>query len=279
MIVIKIQTVYLFLIALAISAVHSFAKDDSYVLKENISYYGESHSDPYLQERCKLDLYYPTTKKGFATVVWFHGGGLKNGNKSISERLKNQGIAVAAVNYRLYPKAKAPAYLEDTAASVAWVFENIESLGGDADKIFVSGSSAGGYLTAMVGLDKRWLAKHNIDADRIAGLIPLAGQMFTHFTIREELNIGKMQVRVDDLAPISHIRNDSPPILFVTGDRTMEMIARWEENAYMYRMMLEVGHPDVRLLELQGFGHAPREPFFPLMLKEMDRVLKTYPKG
>ena len=47
----------------------------------------------------------------------------------------------------------------------------------------------------------------------------------------------------------------------------------------MYRMMLEVGHPDVRLLEFQGYGHAPREPFFPLLLKEMDRVLKTYPKG
>ena len=68
------------------------------------------------------------------------------------------------------------------------------------DKIFVSGSSAGGYLTAMVGLDKRWLAAHGIDADRIAGLIPLAGQMFTHFTVREERGIGKTEVLVDDRA-------------------------------------------------------------------------------
>ena len=269
-----LRNLYLCLVTLSISALPSIAKESSYALKENISYYSDSSSDAYLQERCKLDLYYPKNEKGFATVVWFHGGGLKNGNKKIADRLKNQGIAVAAVNYRMYPKAKAPAYLEDTAASVAWVFKNIESLGGDPDKVFVSGSSAGGYLTAMVGLDKRWLAAHDIDADQIAGLIPLAGQMFTHFTVREERGIGKHQVLVDDLAPISHIRSDAPPILFVTGDRTMEMIARWEENAYMYRMMLEVGHPDARLLELQGFGHAPGEPFYPLLLKEMNRVLK-----
>ncbi|HIG28099.1 MAG TPA: alpha/beta hydrolase [Verrucomicrobiales bacterium] len=270
----KLRTLYLCLITMAISPVSILGQEDSYGLKENISYYSDSHSDPYLQERCKLDLYYPKDKKDFATVVWFHGGGLKNGNKSIAGRLKNQGIAVAAVNYRLYPKAKAPAYLEDTAASIAWVFKNIEQYGGSTEKIFVSGSSAGGYLTGMVGLDKRWLGAHGINADQIAGLIPLAGQMFTHFTIREERGIGKTQVMVDDLAPISHIRNDAPPILFVTGDRTMEMIARWEENAYMYRMMLEVGHPDARLLELQGYGHAPQEAFYPLLLKEMNRVLK-----
>lgn len=256
--------------------VTAVAEDTTYKLEENLPYYSEkvAKTNPYLKERCKLDLYYPGNHSGYATVVWFHGGGLKNGNKSIGDRLKDQGIAVAAVNYRLFPKAKAPAYLEDTAAAVAWVFKNIESYGGDPEKIFVSGSSAGGYLTAMVGLDKRWLADHDVDADRIAGLIPLAGQMFTHFTIREERGLGRTQVQVDDLAPISHIRKDAPPILFVTGDRTLEMIARWEENAYIYRMLLEVGHPDVRLLELQGYGHAPREPFFPLLLREMDRVLK-----
>ena len=36
-----------------------------------------------MKERCKLDLYQPTDKKGFATVVWFHGGGLRGGKKSI----------------------------------------------------------------------------------------------------------------------------------------------------------------------------------------------------
>jgi len=257
-------------------AVNASAQNSDYGLKENIHYYSDkvTNSDDYIEERCVLDIYYPKKEKNFATVVWFHGGGLKNGNKSIDERLKNQGLAIVAVNYRLYPKGKSPQYIEDAAAAIAWTFKNIKSYGGDVDKIFISGSSAGGYLTAIVGLDKRWLSAHDIDADRIAGLAPLAGQMFTHFTIREEQGIGKTQVMVDDLAPISHIRNDAPPILLVTGDRTMEMIARWEENTYMHRMLLEVGHPDVRLLELDGYGHSPREAFYPLLLKEVDRVLK-----
>jgi len=247
-----------------------------YATRENIHYYSDAvnRSAPYINERCVLDIYHPTNKNGFATVVWFHGGGLKNGNKRIPNRLKSQGIAVVAVNYRLYPKAKAPSYLEDSAAAVAWTFKNIESLGGDPQKIFVSGSSAGGYLTAMIGLDKRWLNVHDVDADRIAGLIPLAGQMLTHFTVREERGIDRTTMVIDDLAPLSHLRSDAPPILLVTGHREKEMLGRYEENAYMYRMLKVVGHRDVRLLELDGYGHAPNEPFFPLLLKEMDRVVK-----
>jgi acetyl esterase/lipase len=252
------------------------AADSDYGFKEDVPYYSETEtrSNQYMKERCVLDVYYPKKKKDFATVVWFHGGGLKNGNKSVAERLKNQGIAVVAVNYRLFPRGKAPEYIEDSAAAIAWTFENIESLGGDPNKIFVSGSSAGGYLAAMVGLDRRWLAAHKIDANRIAGLIPLAGQMLTHFTVREERGIDSTTMVIDELAPLSHLRADAPPILFVTGDRELEMLGRYEENAYMYRMLKVVGHPDVRLLELDGYGHAPQEAFYPLLLKEVDRVLK-----
>jgi acetyl esterase/lipase len=258
------------------SALSVLAEEVSYKTKENIHYYGKAktHSDAYIEERCVLDIYYPTNVENFPTVVWFHGGGLKNGNKRVASRLKEQGLAIVAVNYRLFPKAKAPAYLEDTAAAVAWTFKKIKSYGGDPEKIFVSGSSAGGYLTAMVGLDKRWLNAHDIDADRIAGLAPLAGQMLTHFTVREERGIDKTTMVIDDLAPLSHLRADAPPILLVTGDRELEMLGRYEENAYMYRMLKVVGHPDVRLLELDGYGHAPGEAFYPLLLKEIQRVLK-----
>jgi acetyl esterase/lipase len=255
----------------------ALAEPTQYSTQQNVHYYSDSvnDSDPYINERCVLDIYYPTNQKDFATVVWFHGGGLKGGSKHIANRLKEQGIAVVAVNYRLYPKAKAPSYLEDAAAAVAWTFQHIESLGGDPQKIFVSGSSAGGYLTAMVGLDKRWLQAYEIDADRIAGLIPLAGQMLTHFTVREERGIDSKTMVLDDLAPLSHLRADAPPILLVTGDREKEMLGRYEENAYMYRMLKVVGHPDVRLFELDGYGHAPNEPFYPLLLNEMKRVLKA----
>ena len=75
-----------------------------YLFKENISYYGKTIIDDYQKERCKLDLYYPVGVKNFPTVVWFHGGGLKGGEKEVPDLLKDKGIAVVAVNYRLHPK-------------------------------------------------------------------------------------------------------------------------------------------------------------------------------
>jgi len=221
----------------------------------------------YMKERCRLDLYYPTEQAGFATVVWFHGGGLSAGNKSIPAQLKNQKIAVAAANYRLHPKVTCPAYIEDAAAAVAWVFKNIDKYGGDPNRIYVSGHSAGGYLTAMVGLDKRWLAKHDIDANRIAGLIPFSGHTITHFTIRKERGIPAKQPTIDEFAPLFHVRPDAPPLVLLTGDRELEMLGRYEENAYLMRMMKVVGHKQTILHEFQGFDHGMATPGFEILLK------------
>jgi acetyl esterase/lipase len=264
----------LLIIALSPFWIQATAQHSSYTTKQDISYYadGESLADAYIQERCLLDLYYPEGKEGFPTVVWFHGGGLTGGSKSIPEELKGRGMAVVAVNYRLYPKIKAPVYIEDAAASVAWVFNHIEDYGGDPDLIFVSGHSAGGYLTSMVGLDKRWLDKHEIDANRIAGLIPFSGHAITHFTVRTERGIAGTQPIVDDLAPLFHVRKDAPPLLLITGDREMEMMGRYEENAYLMRMMKVVGHPDTRLYEMDGYGHNMLTPAFPLLIREVQRI-------
>lgn len=264
------------LLGLLLWASCSLGVAGEYKTQRDIPYYEETlvKSDAYIAERCVLDIYTPIGIKDFSTVVWFHGGGLKGGNKRIPERLKENGLAIVAVNYRLSPRVKAPTYIEDAAASVAWVFENIRSHGGDPNQIFVSGSSAGGYLTSMVGLDKRWLEVHGIDANRIAGLIPLAGHAITHFTVRAERGIAGTQPVIDELAPLYHVRADAPPILLVTGDREKEMLGRYEENAYFYRMLKVAGHKDVRILEMDGYGHAPKEPFLPLLLTEIKRVLE-----
>ncbi len=254
----------------------SFLHADEYITNQNIHYYPEStnKSDEYINERCILDVYYPKDIKNFATVVWFHGGGLTGGNKEIPEALKNKGICVVGVNYRLYPKVKSPKYIEDAAAAVAWVFKNIAIYGGNPDLIFVSGHSAGGYLTLMVGLDKSWLNKKGIDANNIAGLIPFSGHTITHFTVRQERGIPGTQPIVDSLAPLYHVRPDAPPLLLITGDRELEMLGRYEENAYLMRMMKVCGHKDTRLLELQGYDHGMTEPAFPLLIKEIERIKK-----
>lgn len=81
----------------------------AYTTESDLAYYPDQMSEgqPYIQERCVLNLYYPEGEKGFAAIIWFHGGGLTAGQKEIPEALKQQRVAIIGVNYRLYPKVKA----------------------------------------------------------------------------------------------------------------------------------------------------------------------------
>ena len=203
-------------VCLVIGSTIDLVAQATYQTKENIQYRTGAYLTDYMESQCRLDLYYPTDSTGFATVVWFHGGGLTGGERYIPKELSAQGIAVVPVSYRLAPRVSNPAYLEDAAASVAWVFEHIEEYGGDPARIFVAGHSAGGYLASMVGLDKRWLAKWDIDADEIAGLIPYSGHAITHFQVRKEQGIAGTQPIVDEYAPLYHVRADAPPYVIVT---------------------------------------------------------------
>lgn len=247
-------------------------KTQSDILYRNAN---DANTDDYIKEKCRLDIYYPANRKNFATVVWFHGGGLKYGDKSIPEELKEQGIAVIAANYRLYPKIKCPIYIEDTAAAIAWAFENIEKYGGDPNLIFVSGHSAGGYLSCIIGLDKKYLAKYDIDANIIAGIIPCSGQMITHMVIREERKIPDTQPVVDEFAPLYHVRSDAPPLILITGDRNLEMLGRYEENAYLMRMMNVAGHKKTELYEIAGHDHGEMlKPATTILLKHIKNRCK-----
>ena len=267
---------WLSLLILFFGFLSGISQEITYSSELNIPYYSNKTdtSDRYIQSRCKLDIYFPANKNSFPTVIWFHGGGLKAGNKYLPEKLKAQGIAVIAVNYRLYPKAKSPSYIEDAAAAVAWTLNNIEAFGGDPELVFLSGHSAGGYLTSMVGLDKRWLKKHDLDANQLAGLIPFSGHTITHMTVREERGIPYTQAVIDELAPVFHVRKDAPPLLLITGDRNLEMKGRYEENAYLASMMKATGHEKTTLYELDGYGHSMEEPAFPLLLKMVKKITK-----
>jgi acetyl esterase/lipase len=257
------------------------AQETNYTTKNDIPYYSEeiSRKDAYIRERCMLDIYYPENAKNYPALVWLHGGGLTGGQKEIPAALKEKGIGIIGVNYRLSPKVNVQQCIEDAAAAVSWVFDNIALFGGDPSLIFVSGHSAGGYLTAMIGLDKSWLGKFGINADEIAGLIPLSAQTITHFTRRKETGITDKQPVIDNFAPLYHVRPDAPPMLLITGDRELELLGRYEENAYLMRMMKVSGHKDTRLYELDGYGHGMTEPAFPLLLKEVKRITKEKKSG
>ncbi len=254
----------------------AFAKNSKYRLVSDILYReGEGLTD-YEKTRCRLDVYYPSGPKPYATVIWFHGGGIQKGNKEIPVPLRNKGVAVVSANYRLNPNVKSPDYIEDAAAAVAWTIKNIHRFGaGRPEGVFVSGHSAGGYLASMVGMDKKYLAAHDINTKQLAGLIPFSGHTITHFTIRGERGISGNQAIIDELAPIFHVGKEPPPMLLITGDREKELMGRYEENAYFWRMMKVVKHPDTELRELEGYDHGGMpEPAFPLLLEFMEKRFK-----
>jgi acetyl esterase/lipase len=224
-----------------------------------IDYRAGNAPDAYAAERCRLDVYVPAGVDGFASVVWFHGGGLNSGSRHVPDGFREQGFAVVSADYRLSPRATAPAYIDDAAAAVAWTFYHIAEYGGHPNRIVVAGASAGAYLASLISLDPRWLAEYGVDAKRVAGLISLTGQMITHFTVRQERGLSPFCGQSDDLAPLYHVRADAPPVLLVTGDRELELFGRYEENAYFQRMMKLTGHTSVELIELPGLDHSAVE--------------------
>jgi acetyl esterase/lipase len=226
-----------------------------YATENNISYYVDAR-DAYQKERSKLDIYYPKGTKGYATVVWFHGGGLTAGERYFPD-LKDQGIALVAVSYRLAPKAQVPGFIEDSAASVGWVLRNIERYGGDAKKVFVAGHSAGAYLASMIAMDPKWLAAQRASHRQLAGVIAVSGQMTTHFTIKKLRGDNAPQLRpiIDEYAPLYHAAKDLPAICLIVGGRAIEFQSRVEENELMAVTLRNLGHTAVEFYEMAGLDH------------------------
>ena len=234
----------------------------------DISYYEadaqKTGDAEYLAERCKLDLYLPEGEKNFPTLVWFHGGGLSAGNKHCSKEFNLGRIAVAAVNYRLSGKrAQCPDYIYDAAAAVAWVRKHIAEYGGDPAKVYVSGHSAGGYLTAMLALDPKYLKTFGCDPHDLAGYLPISGQMTTHFRIlaeRREKGSSVPGVVLDEYAPIQLAGKNVPPMVLLVGDPAIEFPARVEENLLLAARLRRVyGNTGVKCHSIPDCTHGEVE--------------------
>jgi dienelactone hydrolase len=166
--------------------------------------------------------------------------------------------------------AKSPAYIRDAAAAVAWTFKHIAEYGGDPSQIYVSGHSAGGYLSLMLALDKSWLAAENIDADKLAAYYPISGQTATHFTIRTERGISFTTPVVDKMAPLGNVRKLGTKLLLFTGERSLEMMARYEENLYLKAVLEGVGNAEIPVYEFKGANHGTvLNPAFKAILEDM----------
>ena len=230
------KTVAIYCLTFAIVASASLASSAADERSHKGVYYGPEHGTEYQKEKCQLDIYLPPDQPEKCPVlIYFHGGGITGGSRG-GPNLTAQGVCLVAPSYRLSPKAQCPDYLNDAADAVAWTFRNIEKYGGDPNRIFVSGMSAGSYLAALITMDKSWLEKRGIDIDRIAGLLPISGHMITHFTIRKERGLTASTGLADEFAPLYHVRKTPFPIFIQCGDN--DYPSRQEENRLFVSMMI-----------------------------------------
>ena len=131
-------------------------------------------------DRHTLDVYRPRRMGGgLPLVVFIYGGGWDSGSKGmyafVARPLVRRGMVVMVPDYRLYPQATFPAFLEDNAKAVAWAFAHASDLGADPSRIVLVGHSAGAFNIAMLALDPQWLAEVGLDRNRLAGAVGLAG--------------------------------------------------------------------------------------------------------
>ena len=103
---------------LAVCGTGAVAQEGAYKTVKDIAY-RDAAGDGNIDTMCRLDIYYPVGKTGFSTVVWYHGGGLTGGQREIPEALKDKGLAVVGVEYRLSPAVKVADCVDDAAAAAA----------------------------------------------------------------------------------------------------------------------------------------------------------------
>ncbi len=133
-------------------------------------------------ERQVLDIHTPADAKNLPVVFWIHGGGWQAGDKSqVAEKPKmfvERGFVFVSTNYRLLPKVEMLTIFQDVAKSIGWVYKNIAAHGGDPNRIFVMGHSAGAQLAALLCIDERYLKAEGVPFSALKGCVPVDGDTY-----------------------------------------------------------------------------------------------------
>jgi len=140
-----------------------------------------AYADP-AHERQVLDVYAPKGAKGLPVVFWIHGGGWQAGDKS-DVQLKptwfmEKGFVFVSINYRLLPAVDMGTIVRDVAKAARWVREHIAGHGGDPDRLYVMGHSAGAQLAALLCTDERYLRAEGVPLTAVRGCVPVDGDTF-----------------------------------------------------------------------------------------------------
>lgn len=145
-------------------------------LTSNIPYVNPGH------ERQVLDVFSPDEAADLPVVFWIHGGGWQTGDKTdvqIKPRVfADRGFVFVSTNYRLLPNVEMDVLTRDVAKALGWVHKNIADYGGDPNRIFVMGHSAGAQLAALLCTDHRYLKAEGVPVEVLKGCVPVDGDTY-----------------------------------------------------------------------------------------------------
>lgn len=208
-------------------------------------------------ERKKLDIYRPETMTGPAPVVMFvYGGAWQAGARweyeFVGRAFAAAGYVAVVPDYRLFPEVVYPDFLEDIAQSMKWVEDNIAQYGGDKNRFFMAGHSAGAYNSVMVALDNSFLREYGVTMP-IRAVAGISGPYnFYPFEYGQVSDTFGTAPNPEGTQPVNLVTANAPPMLLATG--TADPIVRKENTAALAEKLRAQG---VWVTEkyYEGFGH------------------------
>ncbi|MFC3301903.1 alpha/beta hydrolase [Parvularcula lutaonensis] len=173
-------------------------------------------------ERQKLDVYMPTSEGPHPVLVFIHGGSWEKGNKNdypwLGRRFASEGYVTAVINYRLSPEFDYDDFMADVAKAVAYVHENASEWGGDPDRLFLAGHSAGAYNAVQVAVAPEFLEAEGTSPDIIDGVAGIAGP-YSFLPLDSRVTKAAFG-GADDLKatqPVNRLTPDAPPMILLHG--------------------------------------------------------------
>ena len=184
-----------------------------------------------------LNVYSPRKiDKPAPVLIFIHGGSWKSGKKELyyylGKRLARKGVVAVVIDYPLSPAAQYNEMAHSAARAVQWTQQNIANYGGDPDRIFVSGHSAGGHLAALITVRNGYFDTLGMaNPVRGAVLIDAAGlDMYGYLSERApeerkyQTTFTKDPATWKEASPLYHLRPNLPPFLVYRGGKTYPSI-------------------------------------------------------
>lgn len=211
------------------------------------------------REGAKLDIYRPEeiTEATPAPVVMFiYGGGWAAGDKFeyefVGRAFAANGYIAVIADYRKYPEVTYPQFLEDNAAAMKWIEDNISQYAGDPNRFFLAGHSAGAYNAVMLALDQSFRREYNVTMP-IRAVAGISGPYnFYPFEYDEVRRVFGKAPNPEGTQPMNLVTSDAPPMLLVSG--TSDPIVRMQ-NSTAFANKLRAQGIWVTEKFYEGFGH------------------------